>query len=49
MTNIYLQMMREKYPNFKDCTIQLFDDSKAGRDLARKIDQHKFSDEQLER
>lgn len=41
--------MREKYPNFKDCTIQLFDDSKAGRDLARKIDQHKFSDEQLER
>ena len=42
-------MMREKYPNFKDCTIQLFDDSKAGRDLARKIDQHKFSDEQLER
>lgn len=41
--------MREKYPNFKDCTIQLFDDSKMGRDLARKIDQHKFSDEDLER
>ena len=49
MTNIQLQMMREKYPNFKDCTIQLFDDTKQWRDLARKIDQHKFSDEDLER
>ena len=49
MPNLYLQMMKEEYPNFKDCTIQLFDDSKAWRDLARKIDQHKFSDEQLER
>lgn len=42
-------MMIEKYPNFKDCTIQLFDDSKGGRDLARKVNQHKFSDEQLEK
>lgn len=49
MPNIYLQMMRSQYPNFKDCTIQLFDDSKQGRDLARKINQHKFSDEELER
>lgn len=49
MSNIYLQMMREKYPNFRDCTIQLFDDSKQWRDLARKIDQHKFSDAELER
>ena len=32
-----------------DCTIQLFDDTKQGRDLARKIDQHKFSKEELER
>lgn len=49
MSNIYLQMMRERYPNFEDCTIQLFDDSKWGRDLARKIDQHKFSKDDLER
>lgn len=49
MTNIQLQMMREKYPNFKDCTIQLFDDTKQWRDLARKINQHKFSDNDLER
>ena len=49
MPNLYLEMMREQYPNFKDCTIQLFDDSKQWRDLARKIDQHKFSNEDLER
>ena len=41
--------MRDRYPNFKDCTIQLFDDTKQWRDLARKIDQHKFTDEQLEK
>lgn len=49
MPNIQLEMMREKYPNFMDCTIQLFDDTKSGRDLARKIDQKKFSKEDLER
>lgn len=32
-----------------DCTIQLFDDTKQWKDLARKIDQHKFSKEDLER
>ena len=47
--NIQLEMMREKYPNFMDCTIQLFDDTKQWKDLARKIDQHKFSREDLER
>lgn len=49
MSNIQLEMMREKYPHFKECTIQLFDDTKQGRDLARKLDQNKFSDEDLER
>lgn len=49
MPNIQLEMMREKYPHFKECTIQLFDDTKQGRDLARKLDQNKFSDEDLER
>lgn len=49
MWNIQLWMMREKYPHFKECTIQLFDDTKQGRDLARKIDQNKFSNEDLER
>lgn len=49
MSNIQLGMMREKYPHFKECTIQLFDDTKQGRDLARKLDQNKFSDEDLER
>lgn len=48
MTNLQLQMMRDIYPNFKDCTIQLFDDTKQWRDLARKIDQHKFDDDKLE-
>lgn len=47
--NIQLEMMREKYPNFMDCTIQLFDDTKSGKDLARKIDQKKFNKEELER
>ena len=41
--------MRSQYPNFKDCTIQLFDDTKQGRDLARKIDQNKFSKDDLEK
>jgi len=45
---MYLQIMRDKYPNFKDCTIQLFDDTKQWKDLARKIDQHKFDDSKLE-
>lgn len=49
MTNTQLELMRETYPHFKECTIQLFDDTKQGRDLARKIDQSKFSDEDLER
>ena len=49
MPNIYLEMMRSQYPNFKDCTIQLFDDTKQGRDLARKIDQNKFSKDDLEK
>ena len=49
MWNIQLQAMREMYPHFRECTIQLFDDTKQGRDLARKIDQNKFSDEDLER
>lgn len=49
MSNIQLEMMREKYPHFKECTIQLFDDTKQGRDLARKLDQDKFSNEDLER
>lgn len=49
MTNMYLEVMREKYPNFMDCTIQLFDDWKKWRNFARKIDQHKFSKEDLER
>jgi len=49
MSNIQLEMMREKYPHFKECTIQLFDDTKQGRDLARKLDQNKFSNEDLER
>ena len=48
MPNMYLQIMRDKYPNFKDCTIQLFDDTKQWKDLARKIDQHKFDDSKLE-
>lgn len=50
MPNIYLQMMRQRYPNFKDCLIQIFDDNKNRKDnsLARIIDQHKFSDEQIE-
>ena len=48
MPNIQLEMMREKYPNFMDCTIQLFDDTKSGRDLARKIDQKQFDNELLE-
>lgn len=49
MWNIQLEVMREKYPHFKECTIQLFDDTKQGRDLARKLDQNKFSNEDLER
>lgn len=49
MWNIQLEMMRERYPHFKECTIQLFDDTKQGRDLARKLDQNKFSNEDLER
>ncbi len=49
MSNIQLEMMREKYPHFKECTIQLFDDTKQWRDLARKLDQAKFSNEDLER
>lgn len=49
MSNIQLQAMREIYPHFRECTIQLFDDTKQWRDLARKIDQNKFSDEDLER
>ena len=49
MSNIQLEMMREKYPHFKECTIQLFDDTKQWRDLARKLDQNKFSNEDLER
>ena len=49
MSNIQLQAMREMYPHFRECTIQLFDDTKQGRDLARKIDQNRFSDEDLER
>ena len=47
--NIQLEMMRERYPNFIDCTIQLFDDTKQWKDLARKINQNKFSKEELER
>ena len=49
MWNIQLEVMREKYPHFKECTIQLFDDTKQWRDLARKLDQNKFSNEDLER
>lgn len=49
MPNIQLELMRQQYPNFTDCTIQLFDDTKQWRDLARKIDQHKFSKEDLEK
>ena len=49
MWNIQLEMMRERYPHFKECTIQLLDDTKQGRDLARKLDQNKFSNEDLER
>lgn len=49
MPNIQLEMMREKYPNFMDCTIQLFDDTKSWRDLARKIDQKQFDKETLEK
>jgi len=41
-------MMREKYPHFEECTIQLFDDTKQWRDLARKIDQRKFDKDKLE-
>ena len=48
MSNIQLEMMREKYPHFKECTIQLFDDTKQWRDLARKIDQNKFDNDKLE-
>lgn len=48
MTNIQLEMMREKYPHFEECTIQLFDDTKQWRDLARKIDQRKFDKDKLE-
>ena len=47
--NMQLEMMRERYPNFMDCTIQLFDDTKSWKDLARKLDQKKFSKEDLER
>lgn len=49
MPNIQLEMMRKKYPHFNECTIQLFDDTKQWRDLARKLDQNKFSKEDLER
>lgn len=49
MSNLQLDLMRAQYPNFMDCTIQLFDDTKQWRDLARKIDQHKFSKEDLEK
>lgn len=48
MSNIQLEMMREKYPHFEECTIQLFDDTKQWRDLARKIDQRKFDKDKLE-
>lgn len=48
MSNIQLEMMRGKYPHFEECTIQLFDDTKQWRDLARKIDQRQFSHELLE-
>lgn len=48
MTNKQLQIMRDTYPHFKECTIQIFDDTKQGRDLARKIDQNKFDNDKLE-
>lgn len=51
MPNMYLQMMRQKYPNFKDCLIQIFDDNAKRKDnsLARVIKQHNYSDEQIEK
>lgn len=50
MTNIYLQMMREIYPNFKDCLIQTFDDNKSRKDikLAKIINQNSYTDEQMD-
>ena len=48
---MYLQMMRQKYPNFKDCLIQIFDDNAKRKDgsLARVIKQHNYSDEQIDK
>lgn len=50
MTNIYLQMMREVYPHFKDCLIQTFDDNKWRKDLklAKIINQNNYTDEQMD-
>lgn len=50
MTNIYLQMMREVYPHFKDCLIQTFDDNKSRKDskLAKIINQNNYTDEQMD-
>ena len=49
MSNLYLEMMREKYPNFKDCTIVLLDDAKKWRDLVRKVNQAEYSNDVLEK
>ena len=44
MTNLQYAVMCDMYPNFKDCSIQLFDDNKNRRDssLAKIVDASKF-------
>lgn len=47
MTNLQYDVMCDTYPNFKDCTIQLFDDNKNRKDtsLAKKVDISKFDND----
>lgn len=49
MPNMYLQMMRQTYPNFKDCFIQTFDDNTKRKDikLAKVIRQQDYSEEEM--
>jgi len=51
MPNIYLDSMYQSYPNFRDCTIQLFDDNKERHDwsLAKKVDQRNFDKDTLDK
>ena len=46
---MYLQMMRQTYPNFKDCFIQTFDDNTKRKDikLAKVIRQQDYSEEEM--